>query len=70
MTFTTGFPLVVKLGTHHAGKVAGLFPVLKAFLGFGKMRIQDQSDFEDFRSVVALQGEYVTAEVCILLQEY
>ena len=30
--------------------------------GFGKMRIQNQSDFEDFRSVCALQDRYVTTE--------
>ena len=48
MTFSTSFPLVAKVGTAHAG--------------FGKMRIQNQSDFEDFRSVCALQDRYVTTE--------
>jgi len=48
MTFASGFPLVAKVGTAHAG--------------FGKMRIKDQGDFEDFRSVVALQSNYVIAE--------
>jgi glutathione synthase/RimK-type ligase-like ATP-grasp enzyme len=48
MTFSTGFPLVVKLGTAHAG--------------FGKMKLNNQEQFADFQSVVALQGRYVTAE--------
>eukprot|EP00026_Physarum_polycephalum_P008628 Phypoly_transcript_08721.p1 GENE.Phypoly_transcript_08721~~Phypoly_transcript_08721.p1 ORF type:complete len:383 (+),score=81.77 Phypoly_transcript_08721:284-1432(+) len=48
MTFSTGFPLVAKIGTAHAG--------------FGKMKIEDSGEFEDFRSVVAMQDKYVTAE--------
>eukprot|EP01087_Luapelamoeba_hula_P021533 TRINITY_DN7553_c0_g1_i3.p1 TRINITY_DN7553_c0_g1~~TRINITY_DN7553_c0_g1_i3.p1 ORF type:complete len:473 (-),score=92.45 TRINITY_DN7553_c0_g1_i3:135-1553(-) len=48
MTFSTGFPLVAKVGTAHAG--------------YGKMKLKDQSEFEDFQSVVALQDRYVTAE--------
>eukprot|EP01119_Soliformovum_irregulare_P003620 TRINITY_DN1437_c0_g1_i5.p2 TRINITY_DN1437_c0_g1~~TRINITY_DN1437_c0_g1_i5.p2 ORF type:complete len:220 (+),score=46.42 TRINITY_DN1437_c0_g1_i5:512-1171(+) len=48
MSFIEEFPVVVKVGTAHAG--------------FGKMKIKDYSDFEDFRSVIALQREYVTAE--------
>lgn len=61
MTFASSFPLVAKVGTAHAG--------------FGKMRIRDLHDFEvgadqlpaahiaqDFRSVVALQSNYVVAE--------
>eukprot|EP00028_Trichosphaerium_sp_Am-I-7-wt_P012584 CAMPEP_0168516292 /NCGR_PEP_ID=MMETSP0405-20121227/5319_1 /TAXON_ID=498012 /ORGANISM="Trichosphaerium sp, Strain Am-I-7 wt" /LENGTH=161 /DNA_ID=CAMNT_0008535983 /DNA_START=383 /DNA_END=865 /DNA_ORIENTATION=- len=48
MTFPPDFPTVMKIGTAHAG--------------FGKMRITNQSDYEDFRSVIALQGRYVTSE--------
>jgi len=48
MSFHTGVPLVAKLGTCHSG--------------FGKMRIQSDSDFDDFRSVAALQPLYITAE--------
>jgi len=48
MTFNDGFPLVAKVGTAHAG--------------YGKMKIHNQSEFEDFRSVVALQDRYVTCE--------
>ena len=48
MSFHCGVPLVVKLGTCHSG--------------FGKMRILSDGDFEDFRSVAALQGSYITAE--------
>ena len=48
MTFASEFPLVAKVGTAHAG--------------FGKMKVEDQSDFEDFKSVIALQDRYVTAE--------
>lgn len=48
MTFCSGFPIVAKLGTAHAG--------------FGKMKLNSQSEFEDFQSVVALQDRYVTTE--------
>jgi len=48
MTFCSGFPVVAKLGTAHAG--------------FGKMKLNGQSEFEDFQSVVALQERYVTTE--------
>lgn len=57
MTFVSQFPTVVKIGTAHAG--------------FGKMKIRDAEDFEDFRSVAALQANYVVAEpfvdVCNLI---
>jgi hypothetical protein len=33
-----------------------------AHAGFGKMRVRDMEDFEDFRSVAALQSNYVVAE--------
>lgn len=42
------FPAVVKVGHSHAG--------------FGKMKIQDHHDFEDFASIIALTKHYVTAE--------
>jgi synapsin len=48
MSFHTDLPVVVKFGTCHSG--------------FGKMRITTDSDFEDIRSIVALQPHYVTAE--------
>ena len=48
MSFHTDLPLVVKFGTCHSG--------------FGKMRIATDSDFEDIRSIAALQPNYVTAE--------
>ena len=48
MSFHAELPLVVKFGTCHSG--------------FGKMRISNDSDFEDLRSIAALQAHYVTAE--------
>jgi len=42
------FPAVVKVGHAHAG--------------FGKMKIYDHHQFEDFSSVIALTNHYVTAE--------
>eukprot|EP01129_Flabellula_baltica_P015674 TRINITY_DN8068_c0_g1_i1.p1 TRINITY_DN8068_c0_g1~~TRINITY_DN8068_c0_g1_i1.p1 ORF type:complete len:380 (-),score=84.47 TRINITY_DN8068_c0_g1_i1:24-1043(-) len=48
MTFCDWYPTVVKVGTAHAG--------------FGKMKIENADQMEDFRSVVALQDRYVTAE--------
>ena len=48
MTFVNSFPCVVKVGTAHSG--------------FGKMRMKSMDEMEDFRSVVALQGRYVTCE--------
>eukprot|EP01130_Rhizamoeba_saxonica_P000034 TRINITY_DN1002_c0_g1_i5.p1 TRINITY_DN1002_c0_g1~~TRINITY_DN1002_c0_g1_i5.p1 ORF type:complete len:266 (-),score=44.94 TRINITY_DN1002_c0_g1_i5:454-1137(-) len=48
MTFSTGFPMVAKVGTAHAG--------------FGKLRVLDEDGFSDFRSVIALQDRYVSTE--------
>ncbi|MFX1254335.1 MAG: hypothetical protein ACFFCZ_22175 [Promethearchaeota archaeon] len=48
MIITPQFPIVVKMGCAHAG--------------FGKMRLQNHNDFDDFRTVIALTQEYVTAE--------
>ncbi|KAH3759644.1 synapsin II [Pelomyxa schiedti] len=48
MSFTPCFPLVAKLGTIHAG--------------FGKMKINSQTEFNDLSSIIACQEKYVTAE--------
>ncbi|EKE40010.1 hypothetical protein ENUP19_0190G0006 [Entamoeba nuttalli] len=48
MSFNTGFPLVAKVGTVHAG--------------FGKMKLENQEDFDDLVSLIALQNRYVTTE--------
>ena len=59
MTFCSGFPIVAKLGTAHAGACAP--PSLRSHLlalahrspnrkGFGKMKLNSQSEFEDFQS--------------------
>eukprot|EP00475_Leptophrys_vorax_P044242 TRINITY_DN8789_c0_g1_i1.p1 TRINITY_DN8789_c0_g1~~TRINITY_DN8789_c0_g1_i1.p1 ORF type:complete len:365 (-),score=105.48 TRINITY_DN8789_c0_g1_i1:42-1136(-) len=48
MLITPGYPLVVKLGHAHAG--------------FGKMKLYDHKQFEDFKSVVATTNQYCTAE--------
>ena len=48
MNFNTVFPLVGKVGTVHAG--------------FGKMKLENQEQFDDLLSVVALQDKYVTTE--------
>ncbi|ELP85586.1 synapsin-3, putative [Entamoeba invadens IP1] len=48
MNFNTGFPLVAKLGTVHAG--------------FGKMKLENQEDFDDLVSLVAMQDRYITTE--------
>jgi len=48
MMYSYTFPCVAKVGYAHAG--------------LGKMRIQNHHDFEDFRSVMALSKDYVTAE--------
>lgn len=43
-----GFPLVAKVGTVHAG--------------LGKMKISNQQELNDFRSIIAMQGNYATGE--------
>ena len=48
VTFADGFPLVAKVGTVHAG--------------LGKMKIANQQELHDFRSVLAMQGNYATGE--------
>lgn len=42
------FPAIVKLGHAHSG--------------YGKMKIEDHRQMADFRSIVAVTGQYVTAE--------
>lgn len=49
--FHDDFPLVVKIGTLHAG--------------LGKARIENQDQWDDLKSIVATQGRYATAEPCI-----
>ncbi len=46
--FCSGFPLVLKLGTVHAG--------------YGKAKVETQEQWEDMKSLVALQGRYATTE--------
>ncbi len=46
--FCSGFPLVLKLGTVHAG--------------YGKAKVESQEQWEDMKSLVALQGRYATTE--------
>jgi len=48
MMYSSAFPAVVKVGHAHAG--------------FGKMRIHHHHDFEDFRSLMAVGGNYCSAE--------
>jgi len=48
MLITPSFPLVAKVGHAHAG--------------YGKMRFMDNQEFADFRGLIALHGDYVTAE--------
>jgi len=48
MMYTQSFPAVVKVGSAHAG--------------YGKMRIHDHHDMEDFRTVLAMTNTYCTAE--------
>uniref|UniRef100_A0A6B2L819 ATP-grasp domain-containing protein n=1 Tax=Arcella intermedia TaxID=1963864 RepID=A0A6B2L819_9EUKA len=48
MLITPDFPLVAKVGAVHAG--------------YGKMKCDTSRQFADFKSVVALHGDYVTAE--------
>jgi len=48
LTISPGFPCVIKIGPHHAG--------------YGKIKCQDQGQFDDIKSIVALHGDYCTAE--------
>lgn len=48
MVISPGFPCVVKVGPFHAG--------------FGKIKVDDQKQFDDVRSLVALGTHYCTAE--------
>lgn len=48
MVIDPGFPCVVKVGACHAG--------------YGKIKVDNRSAFEDVRSLVALNGDYATAE--------
>lgn len=48
MLITPGYPLVVKLGHAHAG--------------YGKMKLDNHKQFEDFKSIVAVTNHYCTAE--------
>jgi len=45
------YPLVMKVGTTHAG--------------FGKTRIANKSDMDDFRSIMALNKQYYTTEAMV-----
>eukprot|EP01100_Stratorugosa_tubuloviscum_P006685 TRINITY_DN284_c1_g1_i1.p1 TRINITY_DN284_c1_g1~~TRINITY_DN284_c1_g1_i1.p1 ORF type:complete len:358 (+),score=145.85 TRINITY_DN284_c1_g1_i1:61-1074(+) len=45
------FPCVIKVGNTHAG--------------YGKFRIQNQTDFEDMKSIIALNNDYYTMEPMI-----
>jgi hypothetical protein len=69
MIFTPEFPLVAKVGHAHAGPSQcrfSFFSRLAQFAGvetgYGKMRFRDDQDFGDFRGLIALHGDYVTAE--------
>merc|ERR1712226_347818 len=48
MTISPDMPCVIKIGPHHAG--------------YGKIKISDGRGFQDIKSVVALHGDYCTAE--------
>lgn len=48
MIISPSFPLVVKIGHHHAG--------------FGKIKCDSKSRFDDVKSIVACHGDYCTAE--------
>jgi len=48
MLITPDFPIVAKVGHAHAG--------------YGKIRIKADDEFQDFRSLCALHGDYVTVE--------
>jgi len=48
MVITPDYPLVAKVGAVHAG--------------YGKIKCDNSRQFADFKSVVALHGDYITAE--------
>jgi len=56
MRFTPELPLVAKIGFAEAG--------------FGKMKFTEQTDVEDFTTVVALHDDYVTLEKFVTNREY
>jgi len=56
MLFTPPYPIVVKVGHAEAG--------------YGKMKFDDHLQFYDFRSVLALHHDYVTAERYVDNREY
>jgi len=73
MIITPSFPLVGKVASTHAGTL--LLRTLNILLslssptqqrtGYGKMRLKDGEEFQDFKSLCALHGDYVTVEVCM-----
>lgn len=48
LSFEPQYPLVVKVGSVHAG--------------YGKMKLDKRTQFEDFKTVMALHNDYITAE--------
>jgi len=48
MRIAPNFPIIIKVGAAHAG--------------FGKIKLNDYHQFEDFASVMALSSDYITAE--------
>ncbi len=49
MIITPEFPFVAKVGHAHAG--------------YGKVKIKNNEEMHDFKSLAALHGDYVTLEV-------